>query len=61
MHTDGRVIALFDKVVSCAKIVVSRLITLNNMFDRLCLKMATCIISKIFSTLVQTFQSYYFQ
>lgn len=30
------------------------------MFDRLCLKMATCIILKIFSTLVKTFQSYYF-
>lgn len=40
MHTDGWVTALFDKVVSCAKIVVLRLNTLNNMFDRLCLEMA---------------------
>lgn len=61
MHTDGWVVGLFDKVVSCAKIVVLRLNTLNDTFDRLCLKMATCIVLKIFSTLVKTFQSYYFQ
>lgn len=38
MHTDGWVVGLFDKVVSCAKTVVLRLNTLNNMIDRLCLK-----------------------
>lgn len=62
MQTDGWVIALFDKVVRCAKIVVLQLNTLNNTFDRLCLiKMATCIILKIFSTLVKNIPSYYFQ